>query len=188
MKFFFLFLTFFSVYALPALIQTERSCPACQLETCRWEIQVQHAAAGNQLDFSWNKSVVTRHMEKPKAVPLHCNVDRDFNEAAGGYIKVWFLGEKNACDTNTEKDPTRCGVHFIFDPFSAHPIFPIGFTIKAPQGKTLAKVEHFSTLNLQCGVFHQTDLVNHSQWDVKIGWDAALPGDGTYASTVKRQF
>jgi hypothetical protein len=175
------------VFALPlqaAELRTSMACPVCPLETCRWEISVQRHSSPNRVEIHWNKSVETRHTEKPKAAPIHCNVDRDFNFEGGGYLRVWFENESEPCEASTNSDPTLCGVSFITDPASQTP-FPIGFRVQAPKEKSLAKVEHLSTLNLQCGSFHPESKMEKAKWDVKVGWDKTLPGDGTYVLPVK---
>lgn len=172
--------------SLGAVVRNDQICPHAVAETCRWDISVQSIQQNNQplVRVSWEKSIVSRHMEKPLAHAISCNVDRDFNYRGGGYLKVWFKGEPDACDATAMKDPSSCGVHFIFDPLAPGP-FPTGFDVVAPPGKQLARVENKNTLNLQCGDFRRADFAR-STWSSRVGWDASLAGDGTYSENTTK--
>ncbi len=164
-----------------ASIQQTSTCPHDAQESCRWEISARsfRGPTGRVVQMDWEKLVVTRHWEKPLSHNLRCNVDRDFDPQGGGFLKVWFVGQAKACDAMAG-NPADCGVTFqLEDPaqlFSAH-----GFTVMAPAGKRLARVELFNTLNLQCGNFGRPDILR-LKWKPVIGWSARLPGDGTYRS------
>lgn len=165
----------FSVFA-HSWARTSTACPHEKLETCRWEIHARNTGteAAPVVQIDWEKSVVSRHTEKPLAKALICNVDRDFNAAKGGYIRVWFEGEAAPCDP-TVTNPADCGVRFLLlDPRDFHSAQ--GFVVTPPRGKTLKRVEHLSTLHLQCGDFSKPDPAR-LDWDVQIGW---LAGQGTY--------
>ncbi len=174
------FLVPFSLWAKVTL-EAQSACPNCLLESCRWKIEAEAHAnkEGKKIVFAWDKSVVSRHVEKPYAKPLQCNTDRSFNAKKGGYIKVWFEGEEKACDAMAVKDAAECGVHFIFGQEGPSP-FPAGFSVQAPQGKKLKKVEHKSTLFLYCGDFSNEKMISSYTWDTVIGYDSALPKDGLY--------
>lgn len=164
-----------------ASIRTEVTCPQESHESCRWEIsaRAERGSAGVRVEMAWEKSVQSRHWEKPLAHTLQCNVDRDFDPAGGGYLKVWFSGEKDACDAMAG-NPADCGVTFhLEDPkqlFSSYAL-----TVEAPAGKKLAKVELLSSLNVQCGNFGGKDFVRGT-WRPLVGWSESAPGDGTYQS------
>lgn len=150
-------------------IRRESNCPVSALERCRWEIRAQMSRGGGIL-FNWDKSVVTEHSEKPMAQPIQCNVDRDFNMAGGGYLKVWFQGEDKPCEPWL-MGPEVCGVDFLFagDPqyFS-----PTGFRVKGVAGKRLDRVELKSTLNLQCGEWNGVEKkVTADKWESLVGWE-----------------
>jgi len=174
-----LLLSFFSQALFAATVRTDRKCPACADETCRWELRSAVDKATGTVKVDWDKSVVSRHVEKPLAVALHCNVDRSFDAEAGGYIKVWFEGEKNACDP-MKTDPADCGVTFLYES-GVTSDFPSGFTAKAPTGKKIVRVEHYSTILLNCGNFAEAKLTDTSKWKARLGWSADGPGDGTFA-------
>jgi hypothetical protein len=163
-----------------ATVSRNLACPKDKLETCRWDIQskVSVSAGIPTVVVDWSKSVVSRHREKPYASPLQCNVDRSFDETAGGYIQVWFEGEKVACNP-MRRNPADCGVKFLLDdPKDFHSA--AGFTVTAPVGKTLQKVEHYSTLDLQCGDFTASDFAQ-AKWKSVVGWEKNGFGDGTYS-------
>lgn len=174
-----------SVYAPlagAASVRKDAACPTDKLESCRWEITVSTKQSQGRpvVRIDWEKSVVSRHMEKPLARPLACNVDRDFNHQGGGYLKVWFANESEPCDATQMKNPAECGVRFLFDPAAPGP-FPIGFEVTASAGKVLSRVENRNSLNLQCGDFRRADFWR-STWNSSVGWDAKLPGDGTFSA------
>jgi hypothetical protein len=168
----------FAVYVVLSLIWSASSpastvgatasCPHSKLESCRWEItaQTRGFSASPEFVVTWEKAVLSRHREKPLANALTCNVDRSFVDEVG-YIHVWLDGSKEPCDP-TKTDPKECGVTFLLedpkDPYSAQ-----GFKVKAPVGKKLKKVEHFSALHLQCGDFAKKDFARY-RWDSKVGW------------------
>jgi len=147
------------------------------LESCRWEInaEIRGPSASPEFVVTWEKAVLSRHREKPLATTLSCNVDRSFVDEIG-YIHVWLDGSEEPCDP-TKTDPKECGVSFLLDDpkdqFSAQ-----GFKVKAPAGKKLQKVEHFSALHLQCGDFAKKDFARY-RWNAKVGWKR---GRGTYSS------
>jgi len=155
-------------------------CPYETLESCRWSLTLQALRKDGQpmIRINWIKGVISRHMDKPLAKPIVCNVDRDFAHDRGGYLKVWFAGEAKPCDATDMRDPSACGVRFVFEP-TTQSKFPIGFEVTAPAGKRLLRVENFNTLNLQCGDFEAPRFVS-AHWDSLLGWDASLPGDGTF--------
>jgi hypothetical protein len=163
-------------FAAPgAMVRKEMPCPHEALESCRWEIRAERQ--GESVQIRWDKSIVSRHREKPMARPIRCNVDRDFDMAAGGYVRVWFRGENAPCDP-LRQDPAECGVTFLLD---APPALASaqGVKVTAPAGKVLDRVEHLSTLNLQCGDFRRRDFAR-AKWHSRVGWRADRPGDGTY--------
>jgi len=163
-----------------ATARTETLCPHDPLESCRWELRVRsESRAGRPVVIvDWDKSVISRHTEKPLARALACNVDRAFDFAGGGFLRVWFRGETQPCDATATQNPEACGVKFVFDPASSSP-FPIGYEVSAPAGKELEKVENRNTLSLQCGDFTRAGYGNW-KWDATLGWNMRLPGDGTY--------
>jgi len=177
-----LFLLLFAVpsFLFAASVRTDRKCPACVDETCRWEIRAAVNKEKTEITVDWDKSVVSRHVEKPLANPLHCNVDRSFDHVAGGYIKVWFMGETEPCDPS-KMETSTCGVTYLFASETPSQ-FPSGFSVKAPEGKKLQKVEHLSTLNLACGNFLDKKSTDYSKWKATVGWTADGADDGTYAS------
>jgi hypothetical protein len=166
--------------ARASAVQTERVCPAQKLETCRWRIEMKpvKTASGRTIQTRWEKSVVTRHRERPYGAPIECNVDRGFNETAKGYIHVWFKGEKGPCDP-TKRNPADCGVTFLYD-VPGDPLSVAGFDVAEPAGKTLAKVEHASTLLVQCGDLTRDGFDDYT-WDTLLGWKAGGAGDGSYS-------
>ncbi len=175
----FVLFTFFALSASAASIRTEMACPHESHETCRWEIFARSTrdAQGVRVDISWEKGVQSRHWEKPKAHSLRCNVDRDFDPAGGGFLKVWFRGETAPCDAMAG-NPADCGVTFdLEDPTQLYS--STGVSVVAPKGKELTRVELYSTLNLQCGNFGQADF-SKAKWNALVGWAEGLPGDGTY--------
>lgn len=167
-----------------ASVRQDAACPTDRLESCRWEISASSKTVNGQpvVRIDWEKSIVSRHMEKPLARPLTCNVDRDFNHQGGGYLKVWFAEQSEPCDATLKKNPAECGVRFLFDPAAPGP-FPIGFEVTAPVGKTLSRVENRNSLNLQCGDFQRADYWR-ATWSSRVGWDAKLPGDGTFSDSA----
>lgn len=167
-----LFSVLFLGNAVASSIDSKVTCPHDPLETCRWEIAIRKK--GDVVLLDWSKSVISRHKEKPLARPLECNVDRSFDEAAGGYLHVWFKDDKNVCDP-LKQNPSECGVAFLED----------GLTVKAPEGKVLERVEHFLTLDLQCGNFAKKDY-KQMKLQGTLGWDAALNGDGTYVRSAAK--
>lgn len=156
------------------------ACPNHPLESCRWAIESRVVTDSNHsvtVTVDWEKSVQSQHWRKPAVPSLACNVDRDFNASGGGYVRVWFVGETEPCDP-TRRNPADCGVtFFLADPTALYSAR--GFSVRAPQGKQLLRVEHYSTLNLQCGDFRQNNIAN-GQWNSVVGWSAQSGGDGTY--------
>ncbi len=171
----------FSIYG-QTVVQTTVPCQNCVKESCRWEIRARatETTQGKKIIVDWDKSLVSRHVEKPLALPLHCNVDRSFNAEKGGYVRVWFQGETTPCDAMAVANPAECGVEFKFGPQGPAEVFPSGFEVLAPKGKTLEKVEHKSTLFLYCGDFSSHQTTQSYTWDTVIGFDAKLPLDGLY--------
>jgi hypothetical protein len=170
---------FWSAATSAATVRADADCPHSKLESCRWEISAKTRGRRASPEFvvTWEKAVQSRHREKPLATALSCNVDRSFvNEL--GYIHVWLDDSKEPCDP-TKTDPQECGVTFLLDdakdPYSAQ-----GFKVKAPAGKKLRKVEHFSALHLQCGDFSRKDFARY-RWDSKVGWKR---GSGIYTSNM----
>ncbi len=174
-----------STFAKGAGVRAEADCPHSKLERCRWDIQAgtRGSSASPEFLVTWEKSVLSRHREKPLAATLSCNVDRSFVDEVG-YIHVWLDESEEPCDP-TKTDPKECGVTFLLDdpkdPYSAQ-----GFKVKAPAGKKLKKVEHFSALHLQCGDLGQKDFARY-RWDSKVGWKR---GRGIYTRVLnlKSQF
>jgi hypothetical protein len=161
-----------------AEIREEVQCPHDPQESCRWEITAK-SSPGPKVEFAWNKAVVSRHWEKPLSNNLQCNVDRDFDAAAGGYLKVWFQGESQPCDAMAG-NPADCGVTFhLEDPAELHSSHSV--SVVAPAGKRLARVQLLNTLNLQCGNFGRPGYLK-LKWRPIVGWSAKIPGDGTYQS------
>lgn len=170
-------------FARAESVRAEVECPHERLESCRWDIHAHSSEKHGErtVRVEWDKSLVSRHREKPMAKPIRCNVDRDFDVPARGYIHVWFRGESAPCNPMARK-PADCGVTFLLDA-PGELTSSYGFTVTAPAGKVLEKVEHFSTLNLQCGDFKQADLAR-LKWKARIGWRADLPGEGTYSANT----
>lgn len=170
---------FFLTFLSAATLEKESACPLTNLEKCRWVVDAR-VEDRERVSFEWEKSVVSRRREKPLASALQCNVDREFDYAAGGYIRVWFVGDSDYCDP-MHSNPTDCGVTFLLDEpgviESAR-----GFRVEAPSGKVLERVEHFSTLNLQCGDFTSKQFAS-SKWNARIGWKRGGAGDGTYVGS-----
>lgn len=169
----------FSVSVWGVTVRQDRVCPHEALETCRWEIGLTSDVlpTGRKVEVLWEKSIVSRHRDKPLGRSIRCNVDRGFNAKAGGYLRVWFEGDGQACEARAPGN--LCGVEFLFDDLT-DPNSLRGFRVVEPPGKTLAQVEHFSTLHLQCGDFSREDY-DQLLWDSKLGWKKGGLGDGTYS-------
>jgi len=167
-------------------VVAEVECTNCVKESCRWEIRASSAetAQGKKIIVDWDKSIVSRHVEKPLALPLHCNVDRSFNANKGGFLRVWFEGELTPCDAMAVENPSVCGVEFKFGAQGPSEVFPSGFEVMAPMGKQLIKVEHYSTLFLFCGDFSKPETTKNYTWDSVIGFDAAVAGNGLYSKNT----
>lgn len=176
-KFLFVVVYFMSSLSQAAQVEQESPCPQTELERCRWTIKVR-VEKPEKIVFEWEKSILSRRREKPLASALQCNVDREFDAKAGGYIRVWFEGEKAHCDPMAGP-PQKCGVSFLLDELG-NLESSRGFTVEAPAGKRLAQVEHLSTLRTQCGDF-QTKKYSAYQWKSLIGWKRGYPGDGSYS-------
>lgn len=175
----FLFLS--ALLSLPAQalsVRKETVCPVEPKETCRWEISVSPLQNGGAR-VTWDKSVVSHHVDKPFAKSIRCNVDRSFNQKAGGYIRVWFKDQIGGYCDAMAGDPTECGVHFLVDKPGASLETARGFEVRAPAGQTVLRVEHKSTLFTQCGQFRNRGYTQ-DQWNHTVGWAASNPGEGTY--------
>jgi hypothetical protein len=173
-------LVFSSSSLMAASVRTESICPNEPEESCRWQVNVAgvRRTGRDTVQVRWEKSIVSRHRQSPSGQTLRCNLDRDFNPQAGGYIRVFFVGEKDFCDPTT-RDPAECGVSFqLTDPTDLQTAS--GFDVTAPNTKRLAKVEHYSTLSLRCGDFINNQFDQFS-WDTTVGWKQTPSGPVTYS-------